>query len=171
MPKLIKLPPIQNVGANQTAVLPQLPHGMTYDCIILALGGTFTKAQITGIRGYLNGKMFLDCLGAHLDVQNQYKGMVAAATYISINFAERRARTIVGEQIGAIDTSVGVDTFNFEFDIGGATSPTLQAYAIVSPPKPLVINGEANPNKYRHAEKSACLIRRGKTCRDDSAWL
>lgn len=147
MPKLIKLPPIQNVGANQTAVLPQVPHGMTYDSIVLALGGTFTKAQITGIRSRINGKQFVDITGSHLDAENQYKKKTADASYISMDFAERTARTVVGEQIGAVDTSIGVDTFDFEFDIGGATSPTLDAYALISPPKPINIGGQPNQNK------------------------
>lgn len=147
MPKLIKLPAVQNVGANLTATLPQVPHGMTYEAIIAALGGTFTKAQITGIRSRINGKQFVDITGTHLDVENQFKKMTAAATYLSLNFSERRARTIIGESIGAIDTSVGVDTFDFEFDIGAATNPTLEVWGLVSPPKPVDIGGSANQNK------------------------
>lgn len=148
MPKLIKLPPIQGVAANTTGSLPQVPHGMTYDAIILALSGTtFTKAMLPGIRGNINGKGMTDITGTHLDVVNRYKGMVAAAAYLSINFAERKARTINGEQMGSVDTSVGVDTFDWEFDIGAATAPKLEAYALISPPKPVMINGQPNPYK------------------------
>lgn len=147
MSKVLRLPPIQNVGANQTAILPQVPHGMTYDALVLKLGGTFTKAQITGIRGRINGKLFMDATGTHIDEQNKNKKRVADAAYLAIHFNEPNARTITGEQIGSIDTSSGVDTFDFEFDIGAATSPTLEAYAIISPPKPVMINGLANPHK------------------------
>jgi len=148
MSKLIKLPPCQNVGANQTAVLPQVPHGMTYDSIILELGGTtFTKAMITNIRNRINGKTFVDVTGSHLDTENQYKKRTANAAYIALHYNDPNARTINGEQIGAVDTSVGVDTFDFEFEIGAATAPTLQAFAVVSPPKPVIINGQQNTNK------------------------
>lgn len=148
MPKLIKLPPIQNVAANQTCVLPQVPHGMTYLSLILELGGTtMTKALLTGIRSRINGKQFVDVTGAHLDKQNLYKTKTANAAYCSLDFAERKARTIIGEEIGAIDTSVGVDTFDFEFDIGAATAPTLAAHAMIAPPKQILINGQPNQNK------------------------
>ncbi len=149
MAKIIKLPPVQNVGANQTAVLPQVPHGMTYDAVVGEMSGTtITKALITGIRARLNGKQFIDVEGSHLDVQNQYKKMTANAAYFSLNFAERNARTIIGEGIGAIDTSSGVDTFDFEFDFGAISADaSLNLFAIISPPKPIQIGGVTNPNK------------------------
>lgn len=148
---LHKLPPLQNVGANQTAVLPDMPRGMTYLATIFKLGGTFSKAQMTGIRQRINGKQHIDVEGSHLDSMNQHKKMTANAAYMSLNYAAREARTIKGVQIGAIDTSVGVDVMSLEVDIGGATSPTLAAWALLAPPK---LIGDSNKFTIRALLKS-----------------
>lgn len=131
---LHKLPPLENVGANQTAILPRLPLGMTYHGIVFKLGGTFTKAQITGIRARLDGKQFVDITGSRLDSINQFDGRTADASYLTLPFGEANARTIVGEGIGSIETARH-DLFEMEVDIGGATSPTLAAWAILGGPK------------------------------------
>ncbi|MFK5947698.1 MAG: major capsid protein P2 [Methylococcales bacterium] len=149
MPKLLKLPPVQNFGANLTAIIPQMILGLTYDAFIGEMSGTtITKALMKVFRGNLNGKMFWNVEGSHLDSQNKYKRMTANADYFSVNFAERTARTINGEQIGSIDTSINIDTLDIEMDWGAVSADAkLVMYAMVSPPKPITINGEINPNK------------------------
>lgn len=150
MPKLIKLPTVQALGANQTALVPELPLGMTYRTIYGEMGGTtMTKALMTAMRFALNGKTFIDNLaGSHLDAQNQFKKKTANAAYWSLHFAEAEARTLVGEDIGGIDTSVGVDTFDIELDMGAISADaTLTLWASVSPPKEITINGQPNENK------------------------
>ena len=127
-----RLPPFQNVAANQTAVLPVIPQGPTFHQIILELGGTFTKAHVTAIRVRLAGKLIVDVTGSHLDDMNEYMGETANANYLTIPFADPHARTIDGEEIGAIETQNAYTSFSMEVDIGGATSPTLKAYAVVS---------------------------------------
>lgn len=129
-----KLPPFENVVANNTATMPRLPMGLTYHGIILKLGGTFTKAQITAIRMRLDGKQFIDITGAHLDTIDQFDGRTPSATYLTIPFGEANARTIIGEGIGSIETAL-YDRMELEVDIGAATAPTLNAWAIVGGPK------------------------------------
>jgi hypothetical protein len=119
-----------------------MPRGMTYLSTIFKLGGTFTKAQMTAIRQRINGKQHIDVTGAHLDAMNQHKKMTANAAYMSLNYAAREARTIKGVQIGAIDSSAGIDVMSMEVDIGAATSPTLEGWALLAPPKLI-----GDPNK------------------------
>jgi len=130
-----KLAPFQNVGANQTAILPQVNPGMTVAGIALKLGGTFAKSDINGIRIRIAGKQIVDITGAHLDAQNKYEGLGSAAGYLLIPFSDFRARTISGEMAGGIDT-VALGAMDIEVDIGGATDPTLSAWALLAPPKP-----------------------------------
>lgn len=132
---LHKLPPLENVGASQTAILPRMPLGMTYHGIVFKLGGTaFTKAQITGIRASLDGKQFVNLSGARLDAINSFDGRTANAAYLTLPFGEANARTIVGEGIGSVQT-INRNLFNLEVDIGAATAPTLEAWAILGGPK------------------------------------
>ncbi len=132
----VELPPLQNVGANLTCVMPVIPQGETYDCIMLKLGGTaFVKTDIDEIRINLGGKRIVEISGSQMDSINSYLGHTANATYLPIWFKEPTARTIVGEDIGGLDTSVSYSSFSMEVDIGGATDPTLKAFALRSDPK------------------------------------
>lgn len=132
-----KAPPFQNVGAGQTANLPNLPTGLIYDGLVLKLGGTFTKAQIDEIRIRLGGKTILEMTGSELDTINQYMARVENASYLPIWFADPNARGVVGENQGAIDTrNVQYDAFSIEADINsGTTSPTLECWIIPGRPK------------------------------------
>lgn len=132
-----KLPPFENVIAAGTAVLPRLPIGMMYNAITLKLGGTsLTKAMLTAIRLYLNGKMFWNVSGSEIDTINKFRSLTDNAAYLSLWFSNPRMQSNVERQIGAIDTSQGVDQFSMEVDITGATAPTLAAWARLSPPSP-----------------------------------
>lgn len=131
------LAPFQNVAANQTAVLPSIDQGMTYEKIILALGGTaLTKAMLTAIRLWLGGKKIWEISGSDLDGINQYYGLTANAAYLELPFAFPKAKSLDEYLAGAIDTSQGFSNFSLEVDIGAATAPTLAAYAYVSAPIP-----------------------------------
>jgi len=126
----LKCPPFENVGANQTAIIPRLPMGEVYHGIILKLGGAaFTKAHITSILIRLGGKVIWDVTGPQLDTTVQYMGMTPDASFLLIPFSEFNARTILGEEIGAIDTvNFNYSGFSIEVEIGGATAPTLEAW-------------------------------------------
>ena len=133
----VKNLPFFNVVASGVASL-ELPLGMTYNRIVLQLGGTtFTKAMITRIVAKLNGKIFYDITGSRLDSINQYKGLTANAAYLTIDFTEPRAKTVGGMNGGAIGTAKGVSSFTLEVTISGATAPTLESWSMISEPQPL----------------------------------
>lgn len=135
---LRKLQPFFNVVADGVASI-ELELGMTYNRIVLNLGGTaFTKAMITNIKGKINGKLFYEISGTRLDTLNKYKGIYDSANYLTIDFTEINAKTVGGEFLGAIGTAEGVDSFTLELTIAGATAPTLTGHALVSPPRPLM---------------------------------
>lgn len=135
---LIKNLPFTNVVANGVATV-SLPIGMSYNKIILALGGTFTKAMITDIKVRLNGKVIFQNTGARLDLQNQYRGLAANAGFLTIDFTEPRAKIMADQYLGNINTAQGVSSLTLEVTIAGATSPTLDSYAELGPPQPLGI--------------------------------
>lgn len=132
----VKNLPFTNVVANGIATV-SLPVGMSYNRIILALGGTFTKAMITNVKVRLNGKVVFENTGSRLDLINTYRGLAASATYLSIDFTEPRAKDMAEQYLGNINTASGVSSFTIEVTIAGATSPTLDSYSELGPPAPL----------------------------------
>jgi len=136
----IKMPDFVNVVAAGTALLEKIPLGPTYRRLILELGGTaFTKAMITRILIKLNTKPIWDITGSDLDTINKYRGLYDEATHLTLDFSEPRARTIIGQEWGNIDTSkeAGITSFSVEVTIAGATAPTLKAWAETGSPQPL----------------------------------
>ncbi|HYD63321.1 MAG TPA: major capsid protein P2 [Noviherbaspirillum sp.] len=135
--QLVKNLPFFNVVATGVATLA-LPLGMTYERIILALGGTaFTKAMITDLKVKLNGKPIWQTTGPRLDALNKYRGMATDASHLVLDFTEIYARDEVGQSLGAIGTAEGVGSFTLEVTITGATAPTLESWAVLSGPKKL----------------------------------
>ena len=126
--------PFSNVAANSKATAKwNNLLGYSIDRIILTLGGTFTKAQMTNIKLQANGKDIFNDTGSRIDSRMQYRGISAAAGFLTLDFSELRARTIIGQGVGAINTVVGgIRDLSVEIDIGGATNPTLSALAQVS---------------------------------------
>lgn len=138
MGPLRRLEPFNNVGANQRAILQSsLVKGNTLEQIVLTLGGgAFTKSHLGVMRAKVNQKTIWELnSGNDLNSIQLYNGHPAAAAYLSLMFSEPRARDRVGQMMGALDLSAGVDTFTLEVDIGAATTPTLTAHAILSPPQ------------------------------------
>jgi hypothetical protein len=110
--------------------------GYTIERIILRLAGTsFTKSMITGIVLKANGKIIYDTTGPRLDARNQYRGISANAGFLTIDFAEIRAKTEIGQNIGCVDTTVGISNLKLEVTIAGATAPVLEAWAEVNAPQ------------------------------------
>lgn len=126
--------PFSNVAANAKATAKWNDVlGYTLDRVILTLGGTFTKAQMTQVKLLANGKVFFDDTGSNIDARMQHRGITANASYLTLDFSEIRARTIIGQGVGGIDTvSAGIKDLSAEITIGGATNPTLTALAQVS---------------------------------------
>jgi hypothetical protein len=133
---LVKNTPFNNVVANGVATV-NLPIGMSYNKVILALGGTFTKSMITQINVKVNGKIIYQAIGSRLDLINQYRGLTAAAGFLTIDFTEPRAKTMTEQYIGNINTANGVSSMTVEVTIAGATAPTLDSYAELGPPAAL----------------------------------
>jgi Viral coat protein P2 N-terminal domain len=133
---IVKMEPFENVGPNARAVLKSSRVlGNTVEAIHLKLGGSLTKALITLIRVKLNQKTIWEVTGAQLDAMNLYLGMPASTTHLSLYFVEPRARTIQGQLLGAIDTSLGIRDFTIECDLGAGATHSLQAWAEIAPPK------------------------------------
>lgn len=135
---LIKNLPFNNVVANGVATV-SLPIGMSYNKIILALGGTFTKSMITDIKVRLNGKVVFQNTGARLDLQNTYRGYAVSASFLEIDFTEARAKLMAEQYLGNLNTAQGVSSLTVEVTIAGATAPTLDSYSELGPPAPLGI--------------------------------
>lgn len=132
---LIDCPPFSNVAATGlTTVKFDNLIGYTVDRIILELGGTaLTKAMLTQIRVLANEKEIINDTGTNMDLRNQYRGITANAAYLAIDFEEIRARTIVGQRVGSVDTlSAGINKLSAEVTITGATAPTLSSFAMLS---------------------------------------
>lgn len=129
----LKNVPFVNVGANQTATLDllQLIQGKVLDRVVLVLGGTFTKSQITGLRIKANGKIIFDDTGDRIDKRHQYRGHTANANYLTVDLSEVKAKDLLDEKLGSMDLSKdsGITSLTMEVDIGGATNPTLVAYS------------------------------------------
>lgn len=136
---LIKNLPFNNVAATGLATV-SLPIGMSYNKIILALGGgSFTKSMITNIKVKLNGKTVWENIGSRLDLQNTYRGMSSAAGFLVLDFTEPRAKIMAEQYLGNYNTAQGVSSLSVEVTIAGATTPTLDSYAELGPPAPLGI--------------------------------
>lgn len=135
---LVKNLPFTNVVANGVASV-SLPVGMSYNRIILQLGGTFTKSMITNIKVRVNGKVIMENTGARLDLMNTYRGLTAAATFLTLDFTEPRAKNMAEQYIGNINSAQGVSSLTIEVTIAGATSPTLDSWSELGPPAPLGI--------------------------------
>ena len=150
---LHKLPPFQNVGASSTCVMPFVHQGMTVVGIIFKRGGTFTTANISNIRLRLDGKQFVDITGAHLENINSYEAYgISTATYNYLPFGDGRALTQRGKMLGAIDTSnPNMKPMELEVDIGAATSPTLEAWVLLAPPKSMDDPNKATIQAYLKA--------------------
>lgn len=128
-----KLLPFTNVVATGMATVDlRNLLGNTVERLTLKLGGTFTKAMITGLRIKANGKLVFDDTGTRIDARMQYRGIAASASYLTVDFSEIRAKTIIGQMLGALDTTFGISSLVMEIDIAGATSPTLSGFAELS---------------------------------------
>lgn len=133
---LVKNNPFTNVVANGVATL-SLPIGMTYNRIILALGGTFTKAMITDIKVKLNGKVILQNTGTRLDLINTFRGITANVGFLAIDFTEIFAKRYEDQLLGNLNTAKGVSSLTLEITIAGATAPTLDSYSELFAPATL----------------------------------
>lgn len=160
----IKLLPFNNVANTGLATL-DLNNllGYTIERMTFQLGGTaFTKANITSFQIKANGKVIYDSSGARIDARMQYRGIAANANFLTIDFSEIHARTELGQNIGSIDTTAGIQNLKLEMQISGATAPTIQGYAECS--RPQIDNAQApTRNLLARVHNSTVTIGAGGT--------
>lgn len=131
-----QLPPFATVAASTTAICRLQRWQMTVKKFQLLLGGTtFTKALINMLRVKIGGHVIWEVTGSDLDKINSYKGNFADAYHLEIDFSERQAKDIVGEEIGGLDMSKLTDDIFIEVDIGAAVAPTLRGNVWLTPPQ------------------------------------
>lgn len=134
---LIKNLPFTNVVSNGVATA-SLPVGMSYNRILLQLGGTaFTKSMITDVKVRMNGKVIFQNTGARLDAINNYRGRASNAAFLVLDFTEPQAKVMAEQFIGNLNTAQGVSSLTIEVTIAGATAPTLDSFSEVGPPAAL----------------------------------
>lgn len=137
MGQRIRLLPFNNVMATGLATcdLSNL-LGSSIERIVLNLGGTsFTKAMMSSIQLKANGKIIWDTTGARRDSAMQYRGIAAGANFLVLDFSEIRAKTELGQNLGAIDTTMGISSLKLEVQITGATAPSLSGFAETNRPQ------------------------------------
>lgn len=139
--KLIRLLPFANAVGNGMNTIDILGNtkGNTIERIHLCLGGTaLTKAMMTGIQIKANnGKLLFDDSGARVDARMKYRTIADDAAFLTLDFAEIRSKTAMGQSLGSIDTTFGIQDLKGEITIAGATAPTLTAWAEISAPQEL----------------------------------
>lgn len=137
----ITLEPFRNVSAAGTAFMQTtriFPN--TLEALIIRLGGGVapTKAQLSRIVVKLGSstKPVWDITGAQLDALNLYEGRPSTATVLVLPFSAIRSRTVEAQLLGAIDMgSIGIREMTVEITIAGGTTPALDIWAEVAPPK------------------------------------
>ena len=135
---LLKLNQFPSVAANSLATLvtDQLTDMSVHGLVFERGGGAFTNAHISNVRVRLDGKDLVNGIsGAQLVDTNEYDGLVDVTNYTCLMFGDPTARTIRGQHLGDLDLSVYRKPLEIEVQIGGATTPTLQVYAITGVPK------------------------------------
>lgn len=128
--------PFNNVVADGVATIDFGDLiGRTVDRITLQLGGTaLTKAMLSNIRILANNKPIFEDSGSRTDDRNEYRGITADASFLSLDFSEIRSHSNADKYAGALDTrGAGIVKLTGEVTIAGATAPTLAAQAEVRP--------------------------------------
>jgi hypothetical protein len=134
----IKVDPFTNVvnsGKATTQFIPDRP--LSLDALILQLGGTSLDidTEIARVTVKVGGKELFRLSGAKLDDLNNRAGIATEAAHLLIPFSDFSARTQRGQHLGAFDMTVYRSPLTIEVDLVGADAPTLEARALVSPPK------------------------------------
>lgn len=145
-----KVDPFTNVVATGKATATWKPdRPCSLFGFLLELGGTtFTQGtHITGMTVKHGSKrLFPGITGArHMDLY-EYEGVISDAAYVFMGFGDPTARTFKGQHLGNLDHTVYPGNTTLEIDIAGATAPTLNAYALIMPPK-LDMGGVFQPHE------------------------
>lgn len=130
-------PPFLNVVASGVATLRLPRWANTVTRLVMRLGGTtFTKAMITDIKIKIGARVVYNVSGPRLDSINKYRGIYDHANFLTIDFTERDATGDVRpKEVGGYDLTTFADEVTVEVTIAGATAPTLEAVAFLTPPQ------------------------------------
>lgn len=135
---LIALPQFPAVAASSLATLvtDRLLDRSLHALVFKRGGGAFTNAHMSNIRLRLDGKDVVNGItGAQLVDVNEYEGLTDVTNYTVLPFGDLAARTIRGQHLGDIDFSIYRKPIEIEVNIGAATTPTLEVFALCGPPK------------------------------------
>jgi hypothetical protein len=135
---LLRLKQFPAVAASSRATLvtDELLDRSIYALLFERGGGAFTNAHLSSIRVRLDGKEIVPGIsGAQLVDFNDYDGLADVTNYTAFYFGDPTARTIRGQHQGDLDLSVYRKPLEIEVQIGVATTPTLQVYALCGVPK------------------------------------
>lgn len=133
---LVKGSPFANVAASSVATC-SMPLGMSYNVIMLALGGTFTTTHLSDIKVRMNGKVIWNDTSLRNNTINVYKGIATSTAFVEVDFTERFLKRIEDQYLGNLNTARGVSSLTMECTIGAATNPTLTPYYELNGPAPL----------------------------------
>lgn len=128
--------PFNNVGANQIATTA-FPLGMSYNRVILQLGGGNTQANMTTVKTRVNGKVVHENTGTRLQSINNYRGIANEATFLVVDWTEPKYKRREDQYLGNINTAKGVTSFTMEATLGAGVGPTLAAFYELNGPAPL----------------------------------
>ena len=144
MARLIKkMPDPQNVVAGQRATV-RLPVGNTYNMLFIrakTAGADMTEAQMKSMLGdvrlLIDGDLKIEASATELLDLAKYYGVTIQNGVLPVIFSRPWQRSIVGEDVLSYGTA-DVSTMDLTVDIdSGATTPTLELYAIQSQGTPL----------------------------------
>jgi len=154
MTDVVKVDPFDNVVAAGLATTKYRPIGPSaLFGFILVLGGTtFTAANITSIRVKApGGKDIIPAIsGARLVDLIEYEGIIDDAAHIPILFGDPTAQTLRGKHLGNFDHTIYPGDMTIEVRTVGAVAPTLEARALITPPKLLMNLGYTPAEAAQH---------------------
>lgn len=157
MTDLVSVNPFNNVAASSLAQTKYTPVSRNSSLfgIVLTLGGTtFNESHVDSVRIRAPGGKDLipPISGARLRDMIEYDGMTfpTGRDHIPILFGDPTALTKAGRHVGNFDHSVYPGELTIEVQIGAATAPTLEAHALVDPPKSQMGLGYGDGEILRH---------------------
>lgn len=159
MSVLNKLPPFANVVAGSTAIIPRVPMGLqTIRGILLESNTALTIAEMTRIKIRVGSKTIFDMTGTELDTINKYRNFTADSNYLYIPFSDLNARTITGEEVGGLDTSLFNQQVSMQVEVDisstAGTGLSLDAYYDFDPPKAPASANKAITTVYLKTQQS-----------------
>lgn len=139
MTRKVQLPLIQNVGPSQRVTI-RVPLGVTYNKIVLFLGGNINTTLISNIVWRLNGSERIRWnTAAQMVAANLYNRLTSDPQVLEFNFVETRGKDEAAMTLGtyAATAEAGVQDLVLEFDLGVYTvtaASTVKAVAEVDVP-------------------------------------